>query len=1247
MNMREKKRFKGRNLRERTRRLLAVFLCVCMMLTIMPAMPGNIVNVKAAGKTPSVTAYATKTQLMDGTFAPDSEGKSTTVGKLVFGKNSSRNPQEWYILGKDTVLSGDNTIIFATDTIKNQQFNPERNEGYAPDARINIPAIQNSASDSRKTLINTYSYTDRSTHDEVYINHYGISSLRVALRDMAEDTSYFSVTEQAMMNATKVITRDACNSVDYSTEDKLYAPSGVYRNQYCSVGSGDSKIIHSSIYFDNANNDKFWTRSPVTGEDSPDISTYYCNGVVVMTFGNPGKGQGYLRYVNRVGCVRPVTNLNLTNVLFASAAKAASSNTPTAETISSGTAMTLRLDGSGKKIGIVEYNTTNNVITAQNDVDAAGPVSLVIQGKNDETDWFYSVKLGSKTVVTKAQIEAACGISDISLADCKIWLETTIDNVTYAKEATQKNDSPAVTKIASVEVTGIDAPVANEDFDTVISCSTTGIAKTSITFLTTGENGEEEASGKADWNKSYKAKITLNPGAVGNAFYEFNSSVSVTVNSGTLGVESSTVNPDGTLTIITLPFTNTAKRKIESVTPPTVPSTFTNYYDHEGYDPILTNGGNGELGTQANVTFETNVRPTKKAMDVTWTIESAGGGGYDNTPGASNIFRWTITDASAADYNITTCPGYDSTKNAITGTVTIANQAATPVAITGTDSSIEYTGEVIDVSQYFNIDANAGSATYSDVTVSGDGKGVGTLVGSQLTVTRTGEFQIKVNTAPNGIYAAGEKTITLTVANGTIQYTATDYSGTYDEQAHSISVNVASPTGTTITYSTDGESYGADNPSFTDIGTYTVHYRITKENYDTINGSKTVTIGAKPSSGGGGIIGGGDNTSQFWPGAKKELEQALSQEPGKEPPVVTIHIKDNTTVPKDVLETIKGKNIEVVFDLGNGISWKLNGNDIKNISSDIDLGVNKNTTNIPAEVINKVTKEKTSLQLSLNHNGDFGFTATLTVNLDSKNKGLYANLYYYNPKAAKGKELEFISAGKIDGSGNADLQFTHASDYVIVIDRTPANDTTITKEKWTVNSNIMNKLAKLGWQNSALKVQWSKVEGAEGYDIYATTYGGKITAKTKVASVTANKTSLSISKVLGKKVSNQTGYKVRVKAYRMVNGKKQYLGETMDLFTVGTKHKAYTNVSKVTPKNATITLTVGKKQKVTTTLTKADQKKKLLPTKFVAVRRYFVEDSTIVKVDQNGNLTALKKGKTTLYIKAANGTTAKVTITVK
>jgi len=35
-------------------------------------------------------------------------------------------------------------------------------------------------------------------------------------------------------------------------------------------------------------------------------------------------------------------------------------------------------------------------------------------------------------------------------------------------------------------------------------------------------------------------------------------------------------------------------------------------------------------------------------------------------------------------------------------------------------------------------------------------------------------------------------------------------------------------------------------------------------------------------------------------------------------------------------------------------------------------------------------------QFSLAYDGEFGFTATLTVNMESKNAGLYANLFYYN-----------------------------------------------------------------------------------------------------------------------------------------------------------------------------------------------------------------------------------------------------------
>ncbi|MBR4808103.1 MAG: hypothetical protein IKZ65_06400, partial [Lachnospiraceae bacterium] len=53
-------------------------------------------------------------------------------------------------------------------------------------------------------------------------------------------------------------------------------------------------------------------------------------------------------------------------------------------------------------------------------------------------------------------------------------------------------------------------------------------------------------------------------------------------------------------------------------------------------------------------------------------------------------------------------------------------------------------------------------------------------------------------------------------------------------------------------------------------------------------------------------------------------------------------------------------------------------------------------------------------------------------NLERENAGLYANLFYYNPAGGK---AEFISAGLIGEDGMALLEFTHASDYLIVINK--------------------------------------------------------------------------------------------------------------------------------------------------------------------------------------------------------------------
>ena len=151
--------------------------------------------------------------------------------------------------------------------------------------------------------------------------------------------------------------------------------------------------------------------------------------------------------------------------------------------------------------------------------------------------------------------------------------------------------------------------------------------------------------------------------------------------------------------------------------------------------------------------------------------------------------------------------------------------------------------------------------------------------------------------------------------------------------------------------------------------------------------------------------------------------------------VIDVEMNGTTTVPGEIFDTIKDRDVTVVFHMGDGITWTVNGRDVTAAGKNIDLGVvfgEEAGKTIPVEVINNVTGERYSVNLTLAYDGEFGFKATLTLNMDKKNAGLFANLFYYNEQSG---ELEFICADEIDSQGEVGLTFTHASDYTIIIDR--------------------------------------------------------------------------------------------------------------------------------------------------------------------------------------------------------------------
>ena len=183
------------------------------------------------------------------------------------------------------------------------------------------------------------------------------------------------------------------------------------------------------------------------------------------------------------------------------------------------------------------------------------------------------------------------------------------------------------------------------------------------------------------------------------------------------------------------------------------------------------------------------------------------------------------------------------------------------------------------------------------------------------------------------------------------------------------------------------------------------------------------------------------------PTVSEETTEAIADaQPGE---TVTVDLSGgDTTLDKEVFETLAGKDVTLVVDLGDDVSWTVNGSDIPVDAdfTDIDLNVTMGSDGIPVNVINTITGEVGTVQITLAHDGEFGFTMTLTAPLGKENAGYWANLYHYKVNGGEAdredplgddedaEALNFETAAKIDETGNVTIPFTHASQYAIVID---------------------------------------------------------------------------------------------------------------------------------------------------------------------------------------------------------------------
>lgn len=521
-----------------------------------------------------------------------------------------------------------------------------------------------------------------------------------------------------------------------------------------------------------------------------------------------------------------------------------------------------------------------------------------------------------------------------------------------------------------------------------------------------------------------------------------------------------------------------------------------------------------------------------------------------------------------------------------------------------------------------------GETHYTDATFSVTDKYPDKVFVDDEEVTLTnGAYTILADNKSHTVKAvdkAGNETVcTITVNYGEFESRAAGYSGAYDGKAHGITVNVSNASDVKITYSTDGMNYSETNPQFTDKGTYTVYYKIEKDRCTTVTGSETVTINQRDIS----IT--ADNQTVMWNVAIDQSKYTVSENglaAGDSMSEITLTpsttaLTENGTI---TISNIKITNIAGADVTGNYSVKTQNG----------ILKVTHNTGLVPIKIEAQKTKTAYVAGDTLNVD-DITVTAYYSDNFSETVTDFTTNASTIDMSVIGGKTLT-VSYEKNGETVTKDITINVSNAEEI-----------ISPEKVKQNSVKLDIHTAAGWKKNKFVVTWDKVNDADGYDIFAARCGEKMTSKSLVKTVQGQKSSATLSKIAGRKLSGKMTYKVIIKAYKVVNGKKKYIGTSGTYHVAGESNKTYTNAKKIKVTRKSVSLKKGKTSQIKATIVKQSSKKKLPDKWHGPSLRYISTNTSVATVTSKGKIMAKKKGSCSIYVKALNGVTTRVKVTVK
>ncbi len=266
--------------------------------------------------------------------------------------------------------------------------------------------------------------------------------------------------------------------------------------------------------------------------------------------------------------------------------------------------------------------------------------------------------------------------------------------------------------------------------------------------------------------------------------------------------------------------------------------------------------------------------------------------------------------------------------------------------------------------------------------------------------------------------------------------------GSGTENTGSSNSNNSAPSGSTApgsnNTSTNGSNSTGNNPANGN----------SSNNMSGNSGKPTEGSSNNPASGTGNSSAGSHNTASNGtpsgsgkPAATPNANTTAASSTDSNQNAVTIDMKETTVLYEETISAIRGQDIDVVLNMGNSISWTINGSNIvADEANGIDMGILVNANHIPEPLLEQaysLSATGTVIELSIAHNGPLDFHPVLTISTAVENAGRTANLYYYNPEP---RQLEFVEGTQIAENGDICFTFSHASDYVVIISETVMTD---------------------------------------------------------------------------------------------------------------------------------------------------------------------------------------------------------------